>query len=307
MSRNGAAPPLGVYALACVPVLLWGSSFVAVKIALSEVSPLGVVAARAVLGLATLSLVLALSRPARTAEARRGDPAKMVFLGVLGVVLQTGLQAFALRLTSAQNAGWLVTLIPIFTALLSALFLREAFPVLKSAGVALGFAGALLVTLSGPGAGSFALPSTRGDLLMLLSAFNWAVYTLVARDLFVRRGALRTTVRILAAGTVAAVALYLTVGGAEELRTVSLKGWVALAFLGVGCTALAFLAWARALERLEPGTLTAFQYLQPLVTVFVAALVLSEPVRLSTLGGGLVALSGVVLVQHAARIGAASR
>lgn len=288
-----------LYFLALVPILLWGSSFIAVKIALREVSPMGVVALRAVLGLVTLAAVLGFVRPGHTGNEREGDGTRILFLGLLGVVVQTGLQAFALRLTSAQNAGWLVTLIPIFTGILSALFLRERFPPLKFTGVVLGFSGALLVTLSGPGAGSFALPSTRGDLLMLFSAFNWAVYTLIARGLFLRRGALRTTVRILAAGTVGAVLLYLATGRVEELATVSWSGWAALAFLGVGCTGIAFLAWARALEILEPGTLTTFQYVQPLVTVAVAAAVLGEAVRPGALAGGLVAIFGVALVQTA--------
>jgi drug/metabolite transporter (DMT)-like permease len=285
-----------LYVLALVPILLWGSSFIAVKIALREVSPLGVVALRGVLGLAALGVVLAVLRPPRTGNERKGDGRRMVFLGLLGVVVQTGLQAFALRLTSAQNAGWLVTLIPIFTGILSALFLRERFPPLKLAGVALGFSGALVVTLSGSGGGSFALPSTRGDLLMLLSAFNWAVYTLIARGLFQRRGALRATVRILSAGTVGAVLLYLATG---RLAEVSWTGWAALAFLGVGCTGIAFLAWARALEILEPGTLTTFQYVQPIVTVFVAASVLGEAIRPGALAGGFVAVFGVALVQGA--------
>lgn len=292
--RGGRTASL--YLLAVVPILLWGSSFIAVKIALREVSPLGVVALRGVFGIAALSVVLAVLRPPRTGRERTGDGGRVVFLGLLGVVVQTGLQAYALRLTSAQNAGWLVTLIPIFTGILSAVFLRERFPPLKLAGVVLGFSGALLVTLSGTGAGSFALPSTHGDLLMLLSAFNWAVYTLIARRLFVRRGALRTTMRILAAGTVGAVALYVATGRIAELATVSWSGWAALAFLGVGCTGIAFLAWARALETLEPGTLTTFQYVQPLVTVAVAAAILGEQVRPGALFGGLVAVSGVALV-----------
>jgi drug/metabolite transporter (DMT)-like permease len=300
LNRRGF--PASVYLLALVPILFWGSSFIAVKIALREISPLGVVALRGLIGTAVLAAVVAALRPGRTGNERAGDGTRIVFLGLLGVVVQTGLQAFALRLTSAQNAGWLVTLIPIFTGVLSAVVLREAFPPLKVAGVALGFAGAVVVTLSGPGAGSLRLPSTRGDLLMLFSAFNWAVYTLIARNLFVRRGALRTTARILGVGTAAAVLVYALSGNVGELARVSPRGWLAVAFLGVGCTGIAFLAWARALERLEPGTLTAFQYVQPLVTVAVAASVLGEAVRPGALAGGAVALCGVALVQHAARL-----
>jgi drug/metabolite transporter (DMT)-like permease len=190
-------------------------------------------------------------------------------------------------------------MIPLFTAALSAAFLRERFPAAKVAGTALGFAGAVTVVAS-RGA-SLALPSTRGDLLILASALNWSVYTLVARRLLARRSPIALTLRTLLIGTPILLVAFAALGDPGEFARADARAWIALVYLGVGCTAAGWVCWAFALERLEPGTLTSFQYLQPLVTVASAALVLGESIRLQAVAGGFLALAGVALVQRASR------
>lgn len=292
------AGPL-VYAVALVPIVLWGTSFVAAKVALGSFTPLGLAWARGVLGLATL-LAIAPLRRGGTDNPRPGDGRILVLLGLLGVVAQSLLQAVALTMTSATHSGWLITMIPLFTAVLSSLVLKERFPAPKVAGTALGFGGALAVIAAGSGAPSLRLPSTRGDLLILASALNWSVYTLAARGLLARRAALPVTLRSLAIGCAALTAVWAFAGGAGEFVAADRAAWAALLYLGIGCTGIGWLCWSFALERLEPGTLTSFQYLQPLVTSVSAAAWLGERVTVPTLIGGGLALAGVALVQRTA-------
>lgn len=291
---------LPVFAVALVPIVLWGTSFVAAKIALASFSPLGLSWLRSVFGLLTLAAIAPLS-PAGTDESRPGDFRILVALGLMGVVAQSLLQAVALTMTTAIHSGWLITMIPLFTAILSALVLKERFPASKIAGTVLGFGGALLVIASGGGLAGHLVPSTRGDLLILASALNWAVYTLAARGMLRRRAALPVTLRSLAIGTATLTVLWAFFGNSGELLTASGTAWAAVLYLGVGCTAIGWLCWSIALTYLEPGTLTSFQYLQPLVTTAAAAACLSEPFFPSTLVGGGLALAGVVWVQRAAR------
>jgi drug/metabolite transporter (DMT)-like permease len=213
---------------------------------------------------------------------------------------QSWIQAHALLRTSAIHSGWLVTLIPVFTAVLSAIFLGERFPGIKTAGVAVGLAGAIVVVRSR--AGVIDLPSTSGDFLILVSALNWSIYTLVARGLFVRRDPVLVTARAMAAGAGLLAVLYAISGEWTEIAHVTPSGLAMLAFLGIGCTGVAYLAWSEALARFEPGTLTSFQYLQPLVTVAGASLLLDEPVAGGVLAGGALALLGVFLVQRGAEV-----
>jgi drug/metabolite transporter (DMT)-like permease len=292
-------PRASSYLVALVPVLLWGASFIAWKVALRSMSPLGLVTGRALLGCLVLGVALAMSRKERRDEPLAGDAFRIGVLAVLGVLGQSWIQAHALLLTSAIHSGWLVTLIPVFTAVLSSIFLGERFPALKAAGVATGLLGALVVVRARTGA-AIDLPATSGDFLILLSALNWSIYTLVARGLFVRRDPLLVTAKAMGAGAALLVVLYAVSGEWRELGAVTPEGLLMLAFLGIGCTGIAYLAWSEALARFEPGTLTSFQYLQPLVTVAGATLLLHEPVGASVLLGGALALLGVFLVQRGA-------
>ncbi len=281
-------------------MLLWGSSFVAAKVALRSVSPLGLVAVRALLGLAVLGAASPFVRSGRVDAPRPGDRLKIALLGVIGLPVHITLQAFALTMTSAVHSGWLIALTPVFTAILAATFLKERFPRLKTAGVLLGFTGALVVIAGGAGAAALRLPSTRGDLLILLSSLNWAAYTLIARGLMVRRNSLPLTLRAIAVGTAIAVPAWLLSGRAAEVLRLPAEAWVALVFLGVGCTGAGYLVWSAALARLEAGTLSSFQYVQPLVTVAVAAAWIGESTGPAVLLGGALVLAGVFLVQRSA-------
>jgi drug/metabolite transporter (DMT)-like permease len=71
-------------------------------------------------------------------------------------------------------------------------------------------------------------------------------------------------------------------------------------FLGAGCTGAGYLVWSLALVRLEAGTLSSFQYVQPLVTAGVAAVWIGESAGPAVLLGGGLVLLGVALVQRSA-------
>lgn len=286
-------------------VLLWGSSFVATKIALAHLPPYDVVAGRAVLGLAVIALAAA-HRGAAADRPAKGDGWRIALLGFLGVPLHLALQAYALRWTSATHGGWLIAMNPVFASILSALFLRECFPRRKTLGLVLGLTGALTVVAGGQGLRALHLPSTGGDALILLSSLNWATYTLVARSLMVRRDVRSATLRSLLAGAVAAMAIYPLLGHPSAFLQAPLEAWLALAFLGVGCSGIGYLAWSAALERMEVGTLSSVQFVQPLVTAGVAWAFLSEPASAWVWGGGALLLSGVALVQRG-ESGAAQR
>ncbi len=298
LKRN--AQPVGVYALAAAPVVLWGTSFAALKTALTVISPAGLVAVRSMMGFAVLLVAAAFAGPGSARGERPGDRARIWRLAFLGVPVQMGLQAYALRLTSANHSGWIIGVAPVSTAVLAGFFLRERFPRLKLAGVALGFAGVLLV-MAGGGRQSLAAPATTGDLLVLVSAFNWSVYTLIGREMMSRRAAAPATARIMGWGAAVALAAYLALGDAAELARIPVRGWLVLAYLGLGCSGVGYLCWSAALERLEAARLASFQNFQPLVTAVAAAWWLGEPMGMGALGGGLLVILGVGLVQRGAR------
>jgi drug/metabolite transporter (DMT)-like permease len=144
------------------------------------------------------------------------------------------------------------------------------------------------------------LPSTRGDLLILASTLNWAIYTIVGHPTIRRLGALRATAGAMLLGTLMLVPLFAARGGWREVSGVRGASWGAILFLAVGCSAIGYLLWYGALETIDSSRVAVLLYLEPLVTLAAGMLMLGEPLTLTTAIGGLLVLAGVALVQREA-------
>lgn len=287
-------PRLGALAA----VVFWGLSFVATKAAVAEISPLALIFARTSLGTALLVLILALR--GQSVIPPRGDWGALALMGFVGVAFHQMLQAYALTLTTAVHCGWLIGLTPVWSALLSAWMLRERFGPAKVLGLAAGFGGAVIVVSRGQlGPGLLALPTTRGDLLILASTVNWALYSVLGHPVLRRLGPTRATAGALSWGGLMLAAPFAGAGSWSDYARLTPTGGGAVLFLGIACSGLGYLFWYGALERIEASRVASLLYLEPLVTLGAAASLLGEPVRLSTLLGGALLLGGVFLVQRA--------
>ena len=285
---------------ALLTVVMWGTSFVATKLALREISPITLVFVRFAQGAVLMAFLLAWRHELRLPP--RSTWGWLFLMGFVGIFVHQLLQANGLRLTSATTTGWLIGLIPIWTALLSRIVLREPMGFQKVLGLAVGFVGAILLITKGElSTRLLSLPSTRGDLLILLSTINWAVYSVLGHGTLRALGAVRATAGAMILGWLMLAPLFFMQEGWRELGHVSAQGWGALLFLGVGCSGLGYLFWYGALERMEASRVAAFIYLEPLVTLSVAGLVLEERAGWITLLGGIIVLTGVLLVERAPR------
>jgi drug/metabolite transporter (DMT)-like permease len=283
---------------ALLAIVFWGVSFVATKAVVAEISPTTLIFSRAGLGSLLLCAFLALRR--QPVLPPRDALGPLALMGFVGVAFHQLLQAYALRLTSAVSTGWLIGLIPVWSALLAAVLLRERFGPRKIAGLVVGFAGAVLVVTRGDfGAGLLTLPSTRGDLLVLASTFNWAVYTVLGHSTIRRLGPARATAGAMLLGWLMLAPIFLATAGWSDYARLSPAGWGALLFLGIAASGLGYLFWYAALEKVETSRVAALLYLEPLVTLAAAVVLLGEPVGAATVVGGLTLMGGVVLVQTA--------
>lgn len=281
---------------ALLAVVFWGISFVATKAAVAEISPTALIFGRTAIGTVLLCAILTLR--GRPALPPRGELGPLALMGFVGVAFHQLLQAQALTLTSAVSAGWLIALIPIWSAVLAAVLLRERLGPRKLAGLLAGFVGAALVVTRGRlGGPLLALPSTRGDLLLLASTINWALYSVLGHGTIRRLGPTRATAGAMLLGLLMLLPLFVARAGWTDLARLSLRGWGALLFLGVAASALGYLFWYGALERVEASRVAAWLYLEPIVTLAAAVALLGEPIGVATVAGGLVVLAGVLLVQ----------
>ncbi len=99
------------------------------------------------------------------------------------------------------------------------------------------------------------------------------------------------------AGWAMIVPFFLLSTGWRDYRFLSATGVVSILFLGIGCSGIAYLLWYAALERLETARVAVFLYVEPLVGVIAALILLGEPIVLTTIVGGLLVLTGIFFVQ----------
>src|SRR6266850_648201 len=163
---------------AAFAVTAWGASFVATKIALRELTPVALVWARFALGIPVLGLFVLGRRQLRPME-RRNFP-YFLLLGFLGITLHQWLQSNGLVTSQATTTGWMVATTPLFIAVLGWLFLRERLGPKGIAGIMIAAAGVLLVVARGdPGAIVVGRLGAPGDVLIMVSAVNWAVFSVI--------------------------------------------------------------------------------------------------------------------------------
>jgi drug/metabolite transporter (DMT)-like permease len=281
---------------AFLAVAFWGASFVATKIALAEVTPLTVVALRFALGLATIAVVLAFRHQVRAPEPR--DLGWLVLLGLNGITVHQLLQANGLVTTTATNSAWIVALIPIFTAILARLVVHERFGPLKVLGLAMATLGTLVIVGRGAVFTGVFRNATPGDLLLLLSAVNWALFTALSKRVMEHYPPGLLIAFIMAFGWLMTLPLAAAEGEWQHAAGMSPSAWASIAFLGVFCSGLAYVFWYDALAETDASALASFIYIEPLVTSFLAATLIGEAITWPVVVGGSTILLGVWLVNR---------
>ena len=290
-------------------VAFWGASFVALKVLLRELGPASITVLRFAIGIAVLAAVSAARRQLQAPRAR--DLPWLALLGFSGITLHQWLQATGLQTASASVTSWIVASIPVFVALLGWLVLREPMSPWRTTGILVAAVGVLVVASGGDLRGLVAgTAGAPGDVLIAFSAVNWAVFTILSKRFMQAGTALRPVtmmLHVMGLGWLFSLAWLGFVGGGEAILGLSAAGWWAMAFLGIGCSGLAYLFWYDALDRIDATQAGVFLYFGPLVTAALAWPVLGETVSRATIAGGAAILLGVWLVNRATSRPGASR
>jgi drug/metabolite transporter (DMT)-like permease len=266
---------------------IWGASAAASKAVLVHVPPMTLACLRVAIACAVL-----LPLAARNGERPAGGSAPAL-LGLTGVALFCLLQNVGLRYASAANTALINGAIPVVTALLAAAFLGERLGIRRTAGLVVSGLGVAAVVLLGTGATLGA--SVVGNLLPVAGAVSFAAYAVLGRRAFASGNTLAVV-----AGSTRYGLLFLLPGaglelGTEGLGSVTINDVLLLLYLGVGCSALAFVLCGYGLARLDAGQGAVFGNLKPLVGVALAVVLLGESLTPAHLGGGALVLLGVLL------------
>lgn len=280
-------------------VIFWGASFVATKIALQYIVPTALVWIRFAMGVAVLGLAVGLNKQFSLPSGREWG--YFALLGFLGITFHQWLQSTGLLTAQATTTAWIVASTPMFIALLGFFVLRERLAWYQVAGIVLASLGVLLIVTKGNLSSLSSGLSTPGDFLVLISAVNWAVFSTLSRPGLKKHPATLMMFYVMTFGWLFTSLLFFAGSGVRDINAVPLDGWAAIAFLGVFCSGIAYIFWYDALQVLPVAQTGAFLYLEPIITVVVAALLIREALLLATLIGGILILVGVGLVNRPSR------
>ena len=275
-----------------VAVFAWGASFIATKVALRDVQPMTIVWLRFAIGLVILGMFVAAR--GQLARLPLNELAYFGVLGFLGIAFHQWLQSNGLVTAQATTTAWIVATTPVFIVLLGRLLLKEKLGWRRVTGIGLAAAGVLLVVTQGDlGRLRTGNIGTPGDVLILLSAPNWAVFSVLSRRGLQAHPAARMMFYVMGIGWLFVSLMFFAGPGLGDVRRLTPDGWLGVGFLGVFCSGLAYVFWYDALEAIPVSQVGAFLYLEPLVAAVVAAVVLGETLGAASLLGGSIILFGV--------------
>lgn len=268
-------------------VLLWGSAPVGIRAGLKGYAPAQLTLFRFASGSMVLG-IYALVAGVRAPRWR--DLPLLVCAGGVGITFYNVVLNDGLVTVSAGAASFLIASTPVWTSLLDVIFLRETLTHWGWSGILLSFVGiALIARERGHG-----IHFSPGALIILVGAISYGCYMVLQKRLLGSYPALEFTFYSFLAGTLLTVpfgrGLWHAVHSAPRQAT------MAVVYLGVFPAAVANLTWAYGMAHTTASRVSSFLYLMPLVTLVIAWVWLGEVPSVLSIIGGIVALTGVAIV-----------
>jgi drug/metabolite transporter (DMT)-like permease len=278
-----------VYGLGAAAI--WGGMYVVSDAVLPVIPPFTLLTLRLVISITILAvIVLAVQR--RTLPPLR-DLLPTLAVGLLGFGVSVGAQFVGTDRSTAVNGALITSASPAFILLFAAVLLRERMTRARIGAVALATVGVLVII--DPAEADFSSATFFGDMMLLVAAITWGLYSVLVRRLSRRVDTLLFSFLAPAGGlllTLPASAAELPSRPVGEITPAVILG---VLYLGVISTALAMWMWNRAFALVDASTASLFFFAQPLVGALLGWLVLGQELRANILIGGALIALGLLL------------
>jgi drug/metabolite transporter (DMT)-like permease len=295
--RSGAR----IWAALWIVYVVWGSTYLAIRVGIrpghgTGLPPLLLAGTRfTVAGL--LTLAISVRRPAPDG---RPDPLGKKQWGaaaVVGLALLlggNGLVSIAEKRIASGVAAVVVATVPIWAAILGAVWGHERIGRSQAIGLALGFGGVAALVL-GTGGGKV---DTVGVLTVVAAALSWAAGSVWSRTAPTVRRPLVMVGMEMVCGGIGCLVAGVAIGEPNDLHlsTVAARSWLALAYLVVFGSMVAYTAYVWLLHNARLSLVTTYAYVNPLVAVALGALFVNERITARTLLASLAIVAGVALI-----------
>ena len=278
--------------------VIFGWTFVATKICLTRLTPVELLGARFLIALPVLYGLMRFKgvKPGWPGWALPQRRWKELGAGAVLFCFHFLIQVTGMQYTSATNTGWIVTVAPLAIAVLAHWILKERLTKRILIGIGVSSAGILSLVSRGD-FGSLAWLTSIGDWLILVSAFTWALFTILIRDVSRTESPLLVTFSMVLPAAVVAVGLAALRSGFGTFSNLPVEIILSLVFLGVVATAIAHWFFQEGLARVGATEAGMYLFIEPVATMALAVPYLGEPYGLAVIVGGVLVLGGVFLAQ----------
>lgn len=272
--------------------ILWGSSFVSVKIGLQYVNAYDFAFLR--MAIASAILISALVIRGRMTASALKEPSVWI-LGLLNGVA-FALQYVGLLFTTAGKTALLVNLNLVMVALLSWRTFRERFGFSKIFGVTLGLTGGVLVTTNG-NLSTLLQGEILGDLLVFSSGLVWAFFIVLNKWVVTRvEGDLIELSAVVMLATAVVLMPIAIVFGGLNVGVVPLQGWAWVFFTAIIVTALPYGLWVLALKAVTATIASVVSTLEIVIAMMLSGILLGETYTSITVVGAAMVLASILAI-----------
>ncbi len=279
-------------------ILIWGSNFSIVKVALRDFPEIPFNAMRMVVATIVFMTMLRVTsddeRPRATLT--RGDWLQLLLLGVVGTFLYQFCFVGSVRRTSVANGSLIIGTSPIVISLMSALAGHERIRPLRWAGVLTAMLGLYLVVGHGV---DFSAQTWRGDLLMMAGVLCWATYSVASQPILKRHSPLVVIALTFSMGGAMYVLVMTPVLLNFNWAQVSAFSWFLMIASAVLALNLSYWIWYTGLKKLGGSRTSMYSYLTPIVAMIVAALWLGEAISGNQIAGASAIFAGLLITRFA--------
>ncbi len=286
-----------VYLKLVLTAVFWGGTFVAGRIVAREAGPFSAAFLRFLT--ASVCLVLITWRmEGRLPLPHRRQLFPLILLGLTGVFSYNVFFFLGLERIEAGRASLIIANNPVFIALFSALIFRERLRPLAVLGVFLSLSGVVVVITRGDPLSALQGGVGWGELFIFGCVLSWVAYSLIGKSVLTVLSPLVTVTWASLFG-MACLAVPACVQGLPcEMILYSAESWVGILYLGVFGTVAGFVWYYSGIREIGPARASQFINLVPVSAVFLAALLLDEPLTISLFAGGILVLAGITLTNR---------
>ncbi|OEF99463.1 hypothetical protein BHF71_09000 [Vulcanibacillus modesticaldus] len=274
-----------------ITVILWGLSFISIKISLEVLSPMTLALLRFLISSLILMIIIKMKEP--KTKLNRKDIPKMIMAGLVGLTAYYFFENNGIKLITASAAAIIIATIPIFSLVAEAIVYKSKMSTSKVISVLISLVGVYFL-VGGNIKELISSGTGMGYLLMFGAVFSWIIYNILTKSLFEKYSQLAIVYYQTIYGTVFFIPFVLF--ETTDWTGINLTIILNVVYLGIFCSAIGYYLYVYALEYLDVALTSLYLNFIPLVTVIGSFYILNEKINFDQVLGGILIVFSVFIV-----------